>query len=58
MPLTLLVAVATIAFKSGNIDENFYSSFILASLFEAIIGMVGVKILLSLGSKKAAQDVR
>jgi transporter, monovalent cation:proton antiporter-2 len=47
MPLTLLIAVATIAHKTGGINDNFYFSFILASLAQAIIVMIGIKILMS-----------
>ena len=50
MPLTLLIAVATIAYKSGGIDENFYFSFILASLTQAIIVTISIKILMSVKS--------
>jgi len=46
MPLTLLIAVATIAHKTGDIDENFYSSFILASLAQAIISLISIKALI------------
>lgn len=47
MPLTLLIAVATIAHKSGDISENFYFSCILASLIQAIIVMISIKILMN-----------
>ena len=50
MPLTLLIAVATIAYKSGGINENFYFSFILASLTQAIIVTICIKILMSVKS--------
>lgn len=45
MPLTLLIAFATIAHKSGNIEKEYYFAFILASLLEAIISMIIIKIL-------------
>ncbi|MBR8462256.1 cation:proton antiporter [Campylobacter sp. faydin G-105] len=48
MPLTLLIAVATIAHKTGGISEKFYSSFILASLLQAIISMVLIKIIMAI----------
>ena len=48
MPLTLLIAVATIAHKTGEISENAYASFILASLAQAIIGAIIIKILMSI----------
>ncbi|MBE0495317.1 MAG: cation:proton antiporter [Campylobacterales bacterium] len=43
MPLTLLIAVATIAFKSRTISETLYYALILASLAEVIIAMLGIK---------------
>lgn len=49
MPLTLLIAVATISHKTGGISDNFYFSFILASLAQAIIVMICIKILMSKG---------
>ena len=48
MPLTLLIAVVTIAHKTGKITENAYASFILASLAQAIIGAIIIKILMSI----------
>ncbi|WP_170000823.1 MULTISPECIES: cation:proton antiporter [unclassified Campylobacter] len=51
MPLTLLIAVATIAHKSNNISENFYFSFILASLTQAIIVTIGIKIIMGYKNK-------
>ena len=51
MPLTLLIAVATIAHKTGEISENAYASFILASLAQAIIGAIIIKILMSIKNK-------
>ena len=47
MPLTLLIAIATIAYKSHSIDEHHYFAFILASLIEVIIAMTGIKIICS-----------
>jgi len=45
MPLTLTIAIATIAYNSNSIDNQLYSALILASLIEVIIGMMGVKII-------------
>ena len=44
MPLTLIIAIATIAYNSNSIDNQLYSALILASLIEVIIGMTGIKI--------------
>lgn len=43
MPLTLLIAVATIGYNSNNIDLITYYQLILASLFEVIIVMFIIK---------------
>ncbi|AII14063.2 Na+/H+ exchanger family protein [Campylobacter iguaniorum] len=45
MPLTLLIATATIAYNAKNITQELYFAFILASLFEAIVSMVMIKII-------------
>ncbi len=57
MPLTLLVAVAAIAYNSKTIDEPTYYSFILASIFEVIISMVMIKAIVGF-SKKVPQGSR
>jgi len=48
MPLTFLVAVATIAAKNGAIDQDEYASFIVASLIEGIVIMVLIQVLMFL----------
>ena len=58
MPLTLLIAVATIAYKSGGINENFYFSFILASLTQAIIVTICIKILMSYENKNLQNELK
>ena len=45
MPLTLLIAVATIAYHSNSIDHFTYLSFVLASIFEVILVMTSIKII-------------
>ena len=45
MPLTLTIAIATIAYESHSIDNHLYSALILASLILVIIGMLGIKII-------------
>lgn len=45
MPLTLLIAIATIAYNSHSIGNQLYSALILASLIEVILAMLGIKIL-------------
>lgn len=48
MPLTLLIAVATLAYHSQSIDQFHYYAFILASLFEVIFSMIAIKVLMHL----------
>jgi Kef-type K+ transport system membrane component KefB len=43
MPLTLLIAIATLAFHANSIDELHYYAFILAALFEVLIVMILIK---------------
>jgi hypothetical protein len=45
MPLTLLVAVATIGYETKWIDILSYYQLILASIFEIVISMTLIKIL-------------
>ena len=46
MPLTLMVAIATVANKNnGMINFHEYNAVILASLLEVIISMIGIKLL-------------
>lgn len=45
MPLTLLIAVSTIAYGAETISENLYYSFILASLFQVIFSTICIKII-------------
>ncbi|MEA1915429.1 MAG: cation:proton antiporter [Campylobacterota bacterium] len=44
MPLTLLIAVATLAFDNNSIDRFYYYAFILASILEVLIGMISIRI--------------
>jgi len=46
MPLTLLIATATLAYQSQSIDLLHYNAFILASILEVLISMIGIKLLL------------
>jgi Kef-type K+ transport system membrane component KefB len=45
MPLTLLIAVATIGYTASIIDIIIYYQLILASLFEVIISMLAIKLI-------------
>ena len=45
MPLTLIIAVATIGYTASIIDIIIYYQLILASLFEVIISMLAIKLI-------------
>lgn len=45
MPLTLLIAIATLAYHQHSIDKFHYYAFILASLFEVIVVMLAIKVI-------------
>jgi len=45
MPLTLLIAMATLAYHASSIDTLHYYAFILASLFQVISVMIVIKLL-------------
>jgi len=45
MPLTLLIAIATLAYHANSIDQLHYYAFILAALFQVISVMVAIKVI-------------
>jgi Kef-type K+ transport system membrane component KefB len=45
MPLTLLIAMATLAYSAHSIDKLHYYAFILASLFQVIGVMIIIKLI-------------
>ena len=45
MPLTLLIAMATLAFSADSIDKLHYYAFILAALFQVISVMIVIKVI-------------
>jgi len=45
MPLTLLIAIATLAYQNNTISQFYYFSFILAGLFEVLVSMFSIKII-------------
>lgn len=48
MPLTLLIAVTTIAYNNHSITQEFYYALILAAILEVLIVMVIIRIITSL----------
>ena len=45
MPLTLLIAMATLAYHANSIDQLHYYAFILAALFQVISVMIMIKVI-------------
>ncbi|MEA3498844.1 MAG: cation:proton antiporter [Campylobacterota bacterium] len=45
MPLTLLIAVATLAFQSNSISQFYYYAFILSAIFEVIFIMMAIRVI-------------
>ena len=45
MPLTLLIAVATLAYHNHSITQYYYYAFILAAILEVLIVMISIKLL-------------
>ncbi|MBE0492295.1 MAG: cation:proton antiporter [Sulfurospirillum sp.] len=58
MPLTLMIAIATIAYNSQTIDNILYAALILSAVLEVIIVMVSIKILSAIDQKKAENIVK
>ncbi len=52
MPLTLLIAVATIAYHAKSIDRFNYEAFVLASLLEVLVSMAAIKAITSFAHEK------
>ncbi|MDF1877738.1 cation:proton antiporter [Sulfurimonas sp. SAG-AH-194-L11] len=57
MPLTLLIAMATLAFNANSIDKLHYYAFILAALFQVISVMIVIKIIHKYKLKKELQEM-
>ncbi len=54
MPLTLLIAMATLAFSANSIDQLHYYAFILAALFQVIGVMIIIKLINNQKAKELA----
>jgi Kef-type K+ transport system membrane component KefB len=50
MPLTLLIAVTTIAYNNHSITQEYYYAFILAAILEVLVVMILIRIINSLNS--------
>ncbi len=56
MPLTLLIAMATLAYTANSIDTLHYYAFILAALFQVISVMIVIKLINNYKIKKEAKQ--
>jgi len=54
MPLTLLIAMATLAYTANSIDQLHYYAFILAALFQVISVMIVIKLI---NNRKKAKEL-
>lgn len=52
MPLTLIIAVATLAYHNQSISKFYYFAFILSAIFEVIICMISIRLLNKKEDKK------
>jgi Kef-type K+ transport system membrane component KefB len=57
MPLTLLIAMATLAHAANSIDKFHYYAFILAALFQVISVMIAIKVINIYKIKKEQRSV-
>jgi len=55
MPLTLLIAMATLAYSANSIDKLHYYAFILAALIQVITVMILIKLIHVYKEKKELQ---
>jgi len=51
MPLTLLIAVATLAFQNQSISHFYYYAFILSAIFEVIVSMILIRLVSKIQNK-------
>ncbi|MDU7693464.1 MAG: cation:proton antiporter [Helicobacter sp.] len=52
IPLTFLVATATLGFEIGALSQDFYYSFLLAALFEGIFFVIAIKLIYNFSKLK------
>jgi len=57
MPLTLLIAMATLAYSAHSIDKLHYYAFILAALFQVISVMIVIKLINVYKTKKEQKSL-
>ena len=52
MPITLLIAVTTLAYNNYSITQEYYYAFILAAILEVLIVMILIRVLATLIKNK------
>jgi len=57
MPLTFMVAIATLGYEAGAISHNEYYSFIVASMASGITLMIVIKIIYSIFKRQGEQKI-
>ncbi|MEJ2373396.1 MAG: cation:proton antiporter, partial [Sulfurimonas sp.] len=57
MPLTLLIAMATLAFNANSIDKLHYFAFILAALFQVISVMIIIKVINIYKERRVPEEI-
>jgi len=56
MPLTLIIAVATLALHNDSISEFYYYAFILSAIFEVILCMIIIRLIPKEQEKKVSEN--
>ena len=56
MPLTLIVAVATIALHQNSIDRFHYNAFIVAAVLEVLVGLVFIKVAMAFAPSSVGKN--
>ena len=57
MPLTFLIAIATIAVNNNAISQNEYYAFVLAAMIEAVFIMILIKLIMDKIKRKSVEQV-
>jgi len=58
MPLTLIIAVATLALHNNSISDFYYYAFILSAIFEVILCMIFIRLLAKKEQKNSKENRR
>ncbi|CAI8218076.1 MAG: cation:proton antiporter [Sulfurovum sp.] len=58
MPITLLIAVTTLAYKNYSITQEYYYAFILAAILEVLIVMILIRVFATIIKNKEALKIK